>query len=133
MRPMRYLAPLSGLAGVLVLAGIAGADPPAPMSPGWRFSQTTGEALFANACQACHMSNAQGADGAGRYPALAKNAKLATSGYVLDVVLHGYKAMPALGELMTDEQVAAVVNYVRSHFGNNYTDQVAPSDVKDVR
>jgi mono/diheme cytochrome c family protein len=103
------------------------------MSPGWRFSQTTGEALFANACQACHMSNALGAVGAGHYPALAKNAKLATSGYVLNVVLHGYKAMPALGELMTDEQVAAVVNYVRSHFGNSYTDQVAPADVKDVR
>jgi len=131
---MRALAPLSGLAGLLVLAGVAGAEPPAPtFSPGWRFGPTSGEALFVNACQACHMSNAEGAVGAGRYPALAKNAKLATSGYVLDVVLHGYRAMPAIGELMTDEQVAAVINYVRSHFGNTYTDLVAPSDVKDVR
>ena len=131
---MRYFAPLSGIAGLLVLAGTASADPPAPtFSPGWRFGPTTGEALFANACQACHMSNAQGAVGAGRYPALARNTKLATSGSVLEVVLHGYKAMPAIGELMTDEQVAAVINYVRSHFGNNYTDPVAPSDVKDVR
>ena len=130
---MRSLAPLSFLAGVLVLAGVAAADPPAPMSPGWRFSQTTGEALFANACQACHMGNAEGAVGAGRYPALARNAKLATSGYVLDVVLHGYKAMPAVGRLMTDEQVAAVVNYVRTHFGNSYTDAVSASDVKNVR
>jgi mono/diheme cytochrome c family protein len=131
---MRSLAPLSGLAGVLVLAGVASADPPAPpMSPGWRFSAKTGEALFASACQACHMSNAEGAVGAGRYPALAKNANLATAGYVVYVVVHGNKAMPALGELMTDEQVAAVVNYVRSHFGNTYADQVAPSDVKDVR
>ena len=79
------------------------------------------------------MSNAQGAVGAGRYPPLAKDANLATAGYGIDVVLHGYKAMPPLGQLMTDEQVAAVINYVRTHFGNNYTDTVTASDVKDVR
>jgi mono/diheme cytochrome c family protein len=134
MRPKGFLALLSGAAGLLMLSGVAGAEPPAPtFSPGWRFGPTTGEALFANACQACHMGNAQGADGAGRYPALANNAKLATAGYVLLVVLHGHKAMPAFDDLMTDEQVAAVVNYVRSHFGNNYSDPVAPADVNAVR
>ena len=58
---------------------------------------------------------------------------LGTSGYVLSVVLGGYKAMPPVGKLMTDEQVAAVVNYVRTHFGNSYTDAVSASDVKDLR
>ncbi len=117
-----------------MIAGVASADPPGPtLSQGFRFGEQTGEALFANACQACHMSNAQGAVGAGRYPALAKNANLATAGYVVDVVLHGYRGMPPLGKLMSDEQVAAVVNYVRTHFGNNYTDVVAASEVKDVR
>ena len=28
--------------------------------------------------------------------------------------------MPPFGRLMTDEQVAAVVNYIRTHFGNDY-------------
>ena len=119
---------------VLVFAGVASADPPVPtLSRGWMFSEQSGEALYANACQACHMSNAEGAVGAGRYPALARNANLATSGYVVDVVLHGYKAMPPIGKLMTDEQVAAVINYVRTHFGNSYADTVSASDVKDVR
>jgi len=132
---MRFIARSCGLAALLAMAGaVANAEPPAPtLSPGWRFSQQTGEALFANACQACHMSNAEGAVGAGRYPALEKDANLRTAGYVVDIVLHGYKAMPPLGQLMTDEQVAAVVNYVRTHFGNTYTDAVTASDVKDVR
>jgi mono/diheme cytochrome c family protein len=34
---------------------------------------------------------------------------------------------------MTDDQVAAVVNYVRTHFGNNYSDAVNAGDVKAVR
>jgi mono/diheme cytochrome c family protein len=119
---------------VVVIAGASKADPPAPaFSPGFRFSETTGEALYAGACQACHMGNGEGAVGAGRYPALARNANLGTSGYVLSVVLGGYKAMPPIGKLMTDEQVAAVVNYVRTHFGNSYTDAVTASDVKSVR
>ena len=28
--------------------------------------------------------------------------------------------MPPFGEMMSDDQVAAVVNYVRTHFGNKY-------------
>jgi mono/diheme cytochrome c family protein len=29
-----------------------------------------------------------------------------------------------------DQQIADVVNYVRSHFGNKYHDKVKPADVK---
>ena len=32
-----------------------------------------------------------------------------------------------------DEQVAAVVNYVRTHFGNHYRDAVTADNVKAVR
>jgi mono/diheme cytochrome c family protein len=42
--------------------------------------------------------------------------------------------MPPVGQMMSDEQVAAVVNYVRTHFGNNYKDDpVTAQDVADVR
>jgi len=34
---------------------------------------------------------------------------------------------------MNDAQVAAVVNYVRTHFGNGYVDLVKVEDVKAVR
>jgi mono/diheme cytochrome c family protein len=35
--------------------------------------------------------------------------------------------------MMTDEQVADVVNYVRSHFGNSYGPVVSAADVKAAR
>jgi mono/diheme cytochrome c family protein len=41
--------------------------------------------------------------------------------------------MPPFGVMMNDEQIAAVVNYVRTHFGNAYKDAVIPEDVKVVR
>jgi mono/diheme cytochrome c family protein len=41
--------------------------------------------------------------------------------------------MPALGTMMTDKQVADTVNYVRTHFGNNYKDAVTADQVKALR
>ena len=66
------------LAGTVLLASVAYADPPAAtLSPSWRFSEQTPEALYANVCQACHMADAKGAVGAGTIPALAANPRLA--------------------------------------------------------
>jgi mono/diheme cytochrome c family protein len=115
----------------LAVAGAVYADP--ILSPGFRFSEQTGEALYTNVCQACHMGNGEGAVGAGRYPSLARNSKLEASDYPTYVVLHGQKAMPPFGRLMTDEQVAAVVNYIRTHFSNNYPAPVTTEDVKKAR
>jgi mono/diheme cytochrome c family protein len=98
------------------------------------FSEEAGAALYASVCQACHMNEGQGAVGAGKYPALAKNENLEASGYPVSVVVQGLKGMPPVGQMMSDEQVAAVVNYVRTHFGNNYKDDpVTAQDVADVR
>ena len=33
----------------------------------------------------------------------------------------------------TDQQIAEVVNYVRSHFGNRYRDAIKPADVAAMR
>jgi len=97
------------------------------------FSEKTGAALYASVCQACHMSEGQGAVGAGKYPALAKNENLEAGGYPVSVIVQGLKGMPPVGQMMSDEQVAAVVNYVRTHFGNDYQDAVTAQDVADVR
>jgi len=43
------------------------------------------------------------------------------------------RAMPAFGVMMSDDQVAAVVNYLRTHFGNDYHDEVTAQDVKTAR
>jgi mono/diheme cytochrome c family protein len=97
------------------------------------FTEQGGEAIFKNVCQGCHMPDAKGAVGAGMYPALAKNPKLEVSGYPVSVVVNGQKAMPAFGGMFSDQQIADVVNYIRTHFGNSYKDKVTPADVKSAR
>jgi len=107
--------------------------PPTSLSMGFRFTESTGEELFASACQGCHMPDGKGAVGAGAYPSLAQNSNLESGGYPVYVVVRGQRAMPPLGAMMSDAQVAAVVNYVRTHFGNAYRDAVSADDVKLVR
>ena len=48
----------------------------------------------------------------------------------VQLVVNGRRGMPPFGDMMNDGQVAAVVNYVRTHFGNNYQDAVTAKDVK---
>ena len=103
------------------------------LSAGFGFTEQGGEALYANSCQACHMPDARGATGAGTSPALAGNKNLEAGSYAVSVVVHGQRGMPPIGFMMSDEQVAAVVNYVRTHFGNTYQDAVTAEDVKALR
>jgi len=107
--------------------------PQVPLSPGFRFTETTGEELFASSCQGCHMPDGKGAVGAGAYPSLAQDSNLEAGGYPVYIVVKGQRAMPPVGAMMSDDQVAAVVNYVRTHFGNQYQDAVSADDVKRVR
>ena len=90
----------------------------------------TGEQVFTQVCRACHMSNAKGATGAATIPALAKNPHLEEAGFPLTVVVFGRGAMPPLGQQLTPAQIANAISYVRTHFGNNYTDPVREADVK---
>jgi len=102
-------------------------------SSGYRFVELSGEELFANVCQGCHMLDATGATGAASYPSLAGNQNLEASSYPVYLVVNGRRAMPAFGDMMSDGQIAAVVNYLRTHFGNNYQDAVTASDVRGAR
>jgi mono/diheme cytochrome c family protein len=119
----------SALAATLLLSSGANAQfgRPSPLP------QQGGEAIYKGVCQDCHMPDARGAVGAGMYPALARDPKLEIAGYPVAVVIHGQKAMPAFGDAFSDQQIADVVNYVRTHFGNAYKDDVTPADVKGAR
>ncbi|WP_368508627.1 cytochrome c [Bradyrhizobium lupini] len=112
-------------------------DPKAPktyyFSSSDRFGETTGEQLYINVCRGCHMIDAMGASGAASYPSLVANRNLDASFYAIDVVLNGRRGMPSFGGMMDDDQIAAVVNYLRTHFGNSYSDAVMASDVQAAR
>ena len=97
------------------------------------FVQQGGERLYQSICQGCHMPQGEGAKGAGFYPALAKNARLASGAYPVYVVLSGLHGMPPFAHRLDDQQVADVVNYVRMHFGNSYQDALTPEEVKKQR
>jgi len=105
----------------------------APMSRGWVFSEQGGADLFANVCAACHQPDAKGAAGAAAYPPLAADKKLASADFMLTVLFSGLRGMPPLGRMMSDEQVADVVNYVRTHFGNNYASALSAAQVSAAR
>lgn len=121
------------LAGQALADTAAPAPPPRPMRGGGMFPMQGGQAIYEGVCQGCHMPNAKGATGAGMYPALAGNSKLEEAGYPLSIVINGQKAMPPLGSLFSDAQIADVVNYIRTHFGNHYSDKVTAAQVKTMR
>lgn len=111
-------------ATVLVTAIPASAQP---------LPQQGGEAIYKGICQDCHSPDGHGGTGAGSYPALAKNPRLAEPGYPLGTVVHGQKAMPPFGASLNDRQIADVVNFIRTHFGNSFTDKVTAATVKSTR
>lgn len=125
------------LVGAVVLSGVAApvtaSDVGASMNGPSTFPQQDGAALFQAVCQGCHQAEAQGAVGAAAYPALARNGKLASGAYPVYTILQGRKGMPSLESYLSDAQVAAVVNYVRTHFGNQYVDAVTPQMVRAAR
>lgn len=135
---MRLLAPLAlALIAAAAVGWAALADDAAvksaPMSRGWVFGERGGADLFDNVCAACHQPDGKGAVGAAAYPPLAGDKKLASSDFVLTALFKGLRGMPPLGDMMTDEQIADVVNYVRTHFGNSYADAVSASQAATAR
>ncbi|MBU6164604.1 MAG: cytochrome c [Alphaproteobacteria bacterium] len=117
---------------VLILAAVLAATPalaqtPAKAPP----APHPGAEIYQNVCQACHMANAGGGEGAGRIPALAKNGALAAATYPILVVTGGKGAMPWFRGSLTDTQIADVINYVRSNFGNRYKDKVTAAMVAE--
>ena len=108
-------------------------SPPGTFLDPGHFIENGGEALYRSVCQACHMADGKGAVGAGSYPALAANVRLASADFPVLTVLRGRHGMPPFGFYLSDQQVADVVNYVRSHFDNHNADQVSANAVAALR
>jgi mono/diheme cytochrome c family protein len=91
-----------------------------------------GKQVYEQICQACHMADAKGGGAAGAaIPALAGNPKLADKDYPITMLLKGRGAMPWMTDLLTREQMAAVITYVRGHF-NDYHEPVTVADIERV-
>lgn len=91
-----------------------------------------GKDVYEMICQACHMADGRGGDGAGAaIPAIADNPNLANKDFVVDILVKGRGGMPWFTDMLTTEQIAAVSTYTRSHF-NKYSDPVTTADVQRV-
>jgi mono/diheme cytochrome c family protein len=139
---MRILI-VHGLALIVAISApmdaLADAATPDPLTTGI-LGTSSGEAVYTQICQGCHMPEGRGAVGAGYYPAFAGNPTLASSRYMAATILNGRRNMPSFEQhannefffpptWLTDTQIANVVNYIRSHFGNHYTDSISAADV----
>ena len=97
------------------------------------YTVTDGESIYLQNCEGCHMAGGKGDyTGAGMYPALANNSR-ATPEYVSYIVLYGLRGMPSMEPYFNDEQIAAVSNYVGSHFGNKSSTELSAQQIKDTR
>lgn len=77
-----------------------------------------GKTLFAKNCAACHQANGKGIPGA--FPALAGNAFVQGAPVeVATVLLKGRGGMPDFSGSLNDGDIAQVLTYVRSNWGNN--------------
>jgi mono/diheme cytochrome c family protein len=102
---MRRLVASLALLGVIALATETGA-------------QTAGATLFAQNCSACHQLTGLGIHGA--FPALAGDPfVLGDAKKPAYVLLHGRGGMPNFSEDLSDADIAAVLSYVRSSWGNH--------------
>ena len=94
-----------------------------------------GKEIYGTLCAMCHQ-----ADGRGREkiaPSLVGSPlALGPPAVVVRIMLHGKRGpanvMPALGSLMTDEQIAAVLTYIRREWGQTAA-AIASAEVKTIR
>lgn len=102
-----------------------------------------GQAIYVDDCSACHTDTGVGLSGL--FPPLKENPVVQASDAspLIHFVLEGGKtaasghaptgpAMPSFGWKLSDEQIAAVITYVRNSWGNA-APAVSPSDVRSIR
>ena len=98
-----------------------------------------GKTLYTANCQNCHQENGAGLPGA--FPPL-KGSNVVTGDNLelyVDIIMNGYDAradygvMAAVGNNMkfTEKEVAAIINYERTSWGNTGK-QVTPEEIKKI-
>jgi mono/diheme cytochrome c family protein len=113
--------------------------PPGPAAPDAAQSVALGATVYAANCAGCHGQN-----GAGRgpiIPNLAGNNSVTASApfNVIGAVLNGVSpwnngpAMPSFAAGLSDQEIAAVTNYVRTSWGNSATANATPQSVMSLR
>lgn len=107
-------------------------------------AESNGGAIYQNRCAICHERSGEGVPGA--FPPLAQNPHVTTSdpsaaivavlnGMLVAITVHGHRytgGMPGWRDFLSDADVAAVVTYIRTSWGNRAS-TVTASQVARIR
>jgi cytochrome c oxidase cbb3-type subunit 2 len=97
-----------------------------------------GASLYSSTCAACHQADGMGI--AGAFPPLAKSKILNDQDpeLLIRIILQGYDANPEFGQmpgfaaLLTNAEIAAIINYERNSWGNS-APEIDAEQVADIR
>ena len=103
----------------------------------------SGENLYVRYCATCHLATGQGVTG--RFPPLAQSEWVGMEPSVpIRIVLHGLQGeivvkgekynnvMAAWGGTLSDEEIAKLLTFVRSSWGNSFS-EISTDDVTKIR
>ncbi len=89
-----------------------------------------GEQLYVDNCAACHQ---EGGEGTGAYPVLDGNPFVTQDPErPIRQVINGQGTMPGFGNSLSNEEIAAIVSYIRNAWTND-TSVVTPDQVQQAR
>ena len=112
------------LVGAAVIADDANQDGAAEQSLTLEQLVERGRGAFSSNCAACHGSTGEGESG----PSLVGNELLSDTNEIARTVIKGFSYMPPFGDVLTDVQIASILTYVRTSWGNDYG-LVTPEEV----
>lgn len=106
--------------------------------------EVDGRAVYARTCLACHQDNGDGVPGA--FPPLAGSewvngdkmipTKIVLKGLHMPITVKGQtfnSVMPPFESMLKDEEVAAVVKYIRTSWGNQNSEFPSKEEVAKLR
>ena len=114
---------------------VARTGPPEP-------EPVSGSQVYSARCASCHQADGQGISGA--FPTLVGTSWVENKGQIIRILLQGLQGeievkgesyngnMPAWGETLSDEEIAAVITHVRQSWENDYG-EVTADEVAAVR
>ncbi|NQW30062.1 MAG: cytochrome c [Ignavibacteria bacterium] len=120
-------------------------DPDAPVATaGTAEAGGVGKTVYGRICAACHLGSGKGVPGNNIPPLAGSPLVVSDPSIPIRIVLHGFKGpierngvtingqMAAWKDQLSDQDVADVLTYVRSAFGNSAS-AITPDEVSTVR
>ncbi len=127
------LLSLTAAAALSVFSAASFADSAVMNDVAQGFEAQTGKEIYESVCISCHMAGGKGAVGSAQFPAFANNMRLMAGEYPAHIVLYGQKGMPGFGNYLNDNQIAEIVNYIRTNFGNEFKADFTAEKVANMR